>query len=164
MSRADWRKLDFSKKVWMSGKAMVYSTTGFGSSYPGDANTFARITLGGYGSNATGDMTVRGIGWKKQGGSAPFFTLTVHNGTTLTDVASSIAPTDNQSIDWLIHSDGTGNVTLYINGAQAATTSAGPTSTTANYGNAYREQVEAATTPAARQIMECTGGFLFIEG
>jgi hypothetical protein len=164
MSRADFRKLNFSKKVWMSGKAMVYSTTGFGTSYPGDANTFARITLGGYGGNATGDMTVMGIGWKKQGGSAPFFTLTVHNGTTLTDVASTIAATDNQSIDWLIYSDGTGNVTLYINGAQAATTSAGPTGITANYQNAYREQVEAATTPAARQLIESTGGFLFIEG
>jgi hypothetical protein len=164
MSRADWRKLDFSKKIWMSGKAMVYSTTGFGSSYPGDANTFARITLGGYGGAATGDMTVRGIGWKKQGGSAPFFTLTVHNGTIVTDVASTIAPTDNQSIDWLIYSDGTGNVTLYINGTQAATTTAGPTGITTNFCNAYREQVEAATTPAARQIMECTGGFLYIEG
>jgi Cu2+-containing amine oxidase len=109
-------------------------------------------------------MTVMGIGWKKQGGSAPFFTLTVHNGTSVTDVASTIAPTDNQSIDWVVYSDGTGNVTLYINGAQAATTTAGPTGITNNFGNAYREQVEAAATPAARQIMECTGGFLYIEG
>ena len=164
MSRADFRKLDFSKKVWMSGKAMVYSTTGFGTSYPGDANTFSRITLGGYTTNTTGDMTAKGIGWKKQGGSTPFFTLTVHNGTTLTDVATTIAPTDNQSIDWVVYSDGAGNVTLYINGAQAATTTAGPTGTTANYANAYREQVEATASAAARTVMECTGGFLYIEG
>jgi hypothetical protein len=164
MSRADFRVLNFSKKIWMSGKAMCYSTTGFGTSYPGDANTYTRITLGGYNSQTTGDMTMKGIGWKKQGGSAPFFTLTVHNGTTLTDVATTIAPTDNQSIDWVIYSDGAGNVTLYINGAQAATTSAGPTGTTANHANAYREQVEAATTPAARQLLESTGGFLYIEG
>jgi len=164
MSRADWRVLDFSKKIWMSGKAMVYTTTAFGSSYPGDANTSARITLGGYNSVTTGDMTLKGIGWKKIGGSAPFFTLTVHNGTSLTEVATTIAPTDNQSIDWIIYSDGAGNVTLYINGAQAATTTAGPTGTTANYANAYREQVEAAVTASAKTVMECTGGFLYIEG
>jgi hypothetical protein len=164
MSRADWRVLDFSKKIWMSGKAMVYSTTGFGSSYPGDANTSARITLGGYTANATGDMTAKGIGWKRIGGSTPFFTLTVHNGTSLTEVATTIAPTDNQSIDWIIYSDGAGNVTLYINGAQAATTTAGPTGTTANFANAYREQVEASVTATARAILECTGGFLYIEG
>ena len=164
MSRADWRKLDFSKKVWMSGKAMVYSTTGFGASYPGDANTFARITLGGYNGNTTGDMTLMGIGWKKQGGSAPFFTLTVHNGTTLTDVATTIAPNDNQSIDWVIYSDGTGSVTLYIDGVQAATTTAGPTGITANHANSYREQIEATVLATARTILETTGGYIYIEG
>jgi hypothetical protein len=34
-----------------------------------------------------------------------------------------------------IISDGTGNVTLYIDGSQVATTSAGPTSSTVSGGN-----------------------------
>jgi hypothetical protein len=163
MSRADWRKVDFSKKIWLSGRAMAYSTTGFGSSYPGDANTFARITLGGYSTNTTGDMTLLGIGWKKQGGLASFYTLTVHNGTTRTDVATSVSATDNSVIDWVLYSEGNGNVSFYINGTLAASTSAGPTGITASYAGMYREQVEAATTPTARQILETTGGWLYME-
>ena len=163
MSRADWRKVDFSKKIWLSGRAMAYSTTGFGSSYPGDANTFARITLGGYSTNTTGDMTMLGIGWKKQGGLASVYTLTVHNGTTLTDVATSVSATDNSVIDWVLYSEGNGNVSFYINGTLAASTSAGPTGITAAYAGMYREQVEAATTPTARQILETTGGWLYME-
>jgi hypothetical protein len=163
MSRADWRKVDFSKKIWLSGRAMAYSTTAFGSSYPGDANTFARITLGGYSTNTTGDMTMLGIGWKKQGGLASFYTLTVHNGTTRTDVATSVSATDNSVIDWVLYSEGNGNVSFYINGTLAASTSAGPTGITASYAGMYREQVEAATTPTARQILETTGGWLYME-
>jgi hypothetical protein len=163
MSRADWRKVDFSKKIWLSGRAMAYSTTAFGSSYPGDANTFARITLGGYSTNTTGDMTLLGIGWKKQGGLASFYTLTVHNGTTRTDVATTVSATDNSVIDWVLYSEGNGNVSFYINGTLAASTAAGPTGITASYAGMYREQVEAATTPTARQILETTGGWLYME-
>ena len=58
---------------------------------------------------------------------------------------------------------GTGNVTLYIDGAEVATTSAGPTGMGTSNAAAYREQVEAATTPAVRGIIEATGGWLYIE-
>ena len=135
-----------------------------GTNYIGDTNTFTRVTLGGYSAHTTGDMTLMGIGWKKQGGTSPFFTLTVHNGTTLTDVASSVQQSDGRVIDWVIYSDGTGNVTLYINGTQAATTTAGPTGISASGNATYREQVEAATTPAVRQVLESVGGWLYIEG
>jgi hypothetical protein len=163
MSRADYRKIDFSKKIWMSGSVSCRISNSFGQNYSGDSNTFARVTLGGYASATTGDMTSMGIGWKKQGGSSPFFTLSVHNGTTLTDVATTVAATDFGSIDWIIHSDGAGNVTLYINGTQVATTSAGPTGITANNACSYREQVEAATTPGVRAILIASGGWLYIQ-
>jgi hypothetical protein len=105
-----------------------------------------------------------GIGWKKQGGTSPFFTLTVHNGTTLTDVASTVTQSGKNVIDWVIYSDGAGNVTLYINGVQAATTSAGPTGITAAAAATYREQIEATTTPTVRQVMHNTSGWIYIEG
>ena len=162
MSAADWAKVDFSKKIWMSGNAMCGATIG-GTNYIGDANTVNRITLGGYNSDgATGDMTVKGIGWKKVGGTSPFFTLTVHNGTTLTDVATSVTQSAGKVINWVIYSDGTGNVTLYIDGVQAATTSAGPTGTSNTLQATYREQVEAVATPGVRGIMECSGGWLYL--
>ena len=154
-------QVDFSKKVWLSGYAMMGH--GGATSWLGDSNTICRITLGGYSSNTTGDMTLRGIGLKKVGGVGSFVTLTVHNGTTLTDVASTVTVPDGGGIHWVIYSDGTGNVTLYINGSQAATTTAGPTSATASGQSAYREQVEAVATPGVRQVMNCNGGWLYIE-
>ena len=163
MSSSDLSRVNFSKKVWMSGVAMCGATLS-GTNYIGDSNTRNRITLGGYTSDTvSGDMTVKGIGWKKDGGTSPFFTLTVHNGTTLTDVASSITQSAGKVISWMIYSDGTGNVTLYIDGVQAATTSAGPTGTTNANQATYREQVEAVATPTVRGIMECSGGAIYIE-
>ena len=162
MSRANNQLIDFSKKIWLSGKTCA----GFNiaTNYMGDSNTICRITLGGYSTNGTGDMTDKGIGWKKVGGTAPYFTLTVHNGTTLTDVATTVQQSDKKVIDWVIYSDGSGNVTLYIDGSQAATTTAGPTGTTTAGRSFYREQVEATATPTVRQIMHSTGGNLYIEG
>jgi hypothetical protein len=162
MSAADWNKVDFSKKIWMSGVAMCGATLG-ATNYIGDSNTRNRVTLGGYNSDTiSGDMSVKGIGWKKVGGTSSFFTLTVHNGTTLTDVATSVTQTAGKVINWVIYSDGTGNVTLYIDGVQAATTSAGPTGTSNTLQATYREQVEAVATPTVRAIMECSGGWIYL--
>ena len=164
-SLANRNQIDFSKKIWMSGYTSFGSTVG-GTAYMGDANTMSRITLGGYSSNTTGDMTLRGIGLKKVGGVSSVVTLTVHNGTTLTDVATTTTVADGAAINWVIYSDGTGNVTLYINGVQAATTTAGPTSATANFNSIYREQVEATATPGVRQAMNigAGGGWIYLEG
>jgi hypothetical protein len=160
-STAQAAQVDFSKKVWISGYAMMgYSGS---PSYLGDANTINRITLGGYSTNTTGDMTLKGIGLKKVGGVASTVSLTVHNGTTLTDVASSVTIADGAGIHWQIYSDGTGNVTLYINGTQAATTTAGPTTATASGQASYREQVEATATPGVRGLMNCNGGWFYTE-
>jgi hypothetical protein len=160
-STAKADQVDFSKKVWISGYACMGYTGG--TSYIGDANTMCRISLGGYSTNTTGDMTLKGIGLKKVGGTSSFVTLTVHNGTTLTDVASSVTIADNAGIHWQIYSDGTGNVTLYINGTQAATSTAGPTTATASGSACYREQVEAVATPGVRQVMNCNGGWFYTE-
>jgi hypothetical protein len=164
-SLASRTQIDFSKKVWMSGYASFGITVG-GTAYMGDANTMCRITLGGYSTNTTGDMTLRGIGLKKVGGVGSFVTLTVHDGTTLTDVATTVTVADGAGINWVIYSDGTGNVTLYINGTQAATTTAGPTSATGNNVGCYREQVEAVATPGVRQSLNIGGGggWLYLEG
>jgi hypothetical protein len=162
MSKNDRNKIDFSKKIWLSGKCCLALTAG-ATSYLGDANTMARITLGGYTTVTTGDMTVMGIGFKKVGGVSSNIVLTVHNGTSLTDVTSSKAVAADETIDWVIYSDGTGNVTLYVDGVQIATTSSGPTGLGANLGCTYNEQIEATTTPGVRGIIQATGGYMFIE-
>jgi len=153
----DSSKIDWSKPVRLSG-SHKFGTT----SYEGDANTYTRITLGGSTTATTGDMTIAGIGIKKVGGTASKIFLTVHNGTTLTNVDSGIAPSITNGINWVIDSDGAGNVSLYINNSLAATTSAGPTSLSITAGNLYREQVEATATPTVKALLLGSGGWIYI--
>lgn len=134
-----------------------------GTNFNGDANTMCRISLGGYTSNTTGNMTSRGIGIKKVGGSSQAVVLTVHDGTTLTDTTSSYTYVTETGFYWMIYSDGAGNVTLYINGSSVATSTGGPTSSASAIGSCYIEQVEAPTTPSARQIMQCAGGWFYCQ-
>jgi hypothetical protein len=152
-------KLDFSKKIWMAGRF----STGINSTYVGDANGTALITLGGYTGFATGNMTAQGIGLQKVGGTASVIQLIVHNGTTFTSVNTSKTLAIREQTDYMIHSDGAGNVSLYIEGALAASTSAGPTGITADFGGIYREQVEQTASAAVRYSMHCYGGYLCLE-
>jgi hypothetical protein len=139
---------DWTKKIWISGRCMLgYAAAG---GFDGDANTFARISLGGYTAFGAGDMSSaqRGVGFKVAGGGAAALQLVVTNGTTVTTVTSSFTPTLRQVFDWKIYSDGAGNVTLFVNDSQVATTTAGP-STSGSFG-LYMEGVDttaSSTTP-----------------
>jgi hypothetical protein len=104
-----------------------------------------------------------GFGLSKVGGVASFVNLVVHNGTTQTSVATTVALTATQISDYAIYSDGAGNVTLFLDGAQAATTSAGPTTASASFAGIYREQVESTASAAVRYLMHCYGGGIILE-
>jgi hypothetical protein len=151
---------NWSKKMWISGRCMIghFSLT----SYNGSANTFARISLGGYAAIGAGDMvsTSRGIGWKLQGGGSSALELQVSNGTTVTTVTSSFTPTLKQCFDWEIYSDGAGNVTLYVNDSQVATTTAGPTGTQTN--GLYMEGVDTTASSTAPFILNNLGTKIFV--
>jgi hypothetical protein len=131
---------NWSKEIWLSGRAQIgtYSTGG-----NGDANSIARITLGGKNTFGGGDIssTLKGIGWNVAGGGSAVMNLQVSNASTVTTVATSFTPTLRQAFDWTLYSNGSGNVTLYINDSQVATTSAGPTGT--NTSGLYIEGVDA---------------------
>ena len=49
-----------------------------------------------------------------------------------------------------MYSDGAGNVTLYVNDSQVATTTAGPSTSTAEANNFYFEMVEQTASAATR--------------
>jgi hypothetical protein len=136
---------DWSKKIWIVGRCLygVWSS----SAGIGDANTFARINLGGKNGLSSGDLiaSFKGVGWKFAGGGTSPLVLTVANASgTLVNVTSSFTPVAKQAFDWAIYSDGTGNVTLYVNDAQVATTALGPTGTTNN--GLYIEGCDATAT------------------
>ena len=71
-----------------------------------------------------GDLTVKGMAVKLVGSDV---ILQVHNGTTLTNVVSSFSFIISQVTDFLLYSDGLGNVQLFVNDNLVASTSAGPT-------------------------------------
>jgi hypothetical protein len=154
---ANFGQINFSDKIVLSGTT-VFGITG----YAGNANTCIYVTLGGYSSQTTGAMTQKGIGIKKVGGTSNVIELIVHNGTSQTAVSSSTAPALLEAVNWTIYSDGTGNVTLYINGSQAATTSAGPTGTNTAGNSAYREQVECPSGSGATHSIHSVGGWVYI--
>jgi hypothetical protein len=158
-SNANEVRIDFSKKIWMAGRF----STATNSTYVGDANCNALITLGGYTGFATGNMTSLGIGLRKAGGTSSVVQLIVHNGTTFTSVSTTKTLAIKEQTDYMIYSDGAGNVSLYIEGALAASTSSGPTGITADFGGIYREQVEQTASAAVRYSLHCYGGYLCLE-
>ena len=140
--------LKFNKPIWISG---IYDT--FSSSWQGDTNTENKAYLGVTMTNGD-DPTGAAIGWFKQGGASTPFQLMVHNGTTLTKVASATSTANSDAtFRWMVHSDGAGNVTLYIDGVSVATTALGPTSAQANIAQ-FTAAVKASAAAATRMIQD----------
>jgi len=160
-SAAEVRSLNFSKKHWLFG--VYFPSAGNPTNYYGNANTVSRINLGGRSAAAVGNLTQKGIGLYKAGGTGSLIYLTVHDGTTLTSVSSGVTNATGQSFKYVIYSDGTGNVTLYLDGVSVATTSAGPTGTTTTGYSIYEEQVESNASGTVFQAMLVASAGLIIE-
>ena len=136
--------LQFSKPVWFSFRMCNFSAT-----YDGDAQTEIKAFIG---NAVTGgvDPSAPAVGIYKAGGAGSFINLMVHNGTTLTKVATTTT-FNTTVIDVAIYSNN-GTVNLYLNGVLAATTTSGPTGTS----NTTRviAAVKASATAAVRQLLE----------
>ena len=143
--------IKFNKPIWISG---VYDT--YSSTWQGDANTEAKAYLGVSMLNGD-DPTGAAIGWWKLGGASTPFNLMVHDGTTLTKVASASSTANSGTpFRWLVYSDGAGNVTLYINGVSVATTTAGPTGATQANTGQFTGAVKAGASAATRMLQNLT--------
>jgi hypothetical protein len=140
--------IDFSRVTWCSGRF-----------YTDDTWTDPQVSAGFYfgkaNNSANGNLARKGFGWRINGNATAgsrTALLQVHNGTTLTDVATSFALVAQQYFDWDVVSLGNGTVTLYINGTQVATTTAGPTGDTSYSGTTpviwNEEFVSTGTTSA----------------
>ena len=130
MSKGYRSYIDFSKFTWCSGRFYMENA-------PVDPLCTAAFYYGKASNSANGDLARAGFGWKLTGNATAGLrnpVLQVHNGTTLTNVTSSFAAVAQVYWDWDIISLGNGTVTLYINGTQVATTSAGPSADTSYSG------------------------------
>jgi hypothetical protein len=140
IGRLSENNIDFSKRIILCGKFSQAASSGF----LGDANNYWMFSLG-KASAYSGDFTGRAIGIRKFGSTANFF-LVVHNGTTLTAVDSGVGNNSySATTDFTIVSDGAGNVTLFIDDNQVATTSAGPTGTATSGSRIYAEVNQVGT-------------------
>jgi hypothetical protein len=150
--------INFAKPIWFGGKAAKGSGTI-------DANSICRITLGKsqLATVTFTDPTDRAIGISYANSNLD---LLVHDGTTLTRVSSSYSMTALRIFNWLIYSDGSGNVTLWVNEgsgySQVATTSAGPsTKSSASFMCAIQAEAENTTTLTdTRNLMDCANVFV----
>ena len=127
--------IDWTKPMWI-GFRFHYPTAG----NLGDTNTVCRVSVGKT-TSFFGDLTSAGFGVKFTGGSTGAFTIMAHNGTTLTTSASAVTvsnttyfPSTTSAADFLVYSDGAGNITLFCNNTQVATTTGGPSTGTTVQG------------------------------
>jgi hypothetical protein len=146
---------DFSNASWCSGRSLLNGLTdsvfswGF---YHGKAE-----------NDGVGILTRRGYGWRATGGTAPrLLTLEAHNGTTLTSITSTYTVADGAAFDWDLISNGSGTVTLYVNGTQVATTNGGPTGQTNVTAVVWQEEVatSAASTGSFNGMTHSRGKFI----
>ena len=150
--------INFSKKFWMSGRSS-YDATNYG-----DTNNTSRVTVGKSGTGA-GALAQKGIGWQKAGGTGSNIFLLAHNGTTLTSVDTNTSLTSLGSgagacFDWFIYSDGSGNVTMWINDTQVATTSSGPTGNSAG-SSVWQEEIDQSSSAARRMYFSNFSGHYY---
>jgi hypothetical protein len=149
--------LDATKPMWFSFR-VNYSS----ASTIGDANTVHRVTIGKV-SSVFGDLTTKGFGVTWTGGTAGTFNVCAHSGSAFTSVASAVTvsnttyfPTTSSAADFLVYSDGTGNVTLFCNGVQVATTTGGPSSGTIVGGRVTLE-ADNTTSTSGTVAIDYTG-------
>jgi hypothetical protein len=149
--------IDFSRRIWCSGR--FYTENAAWS----DPNVSARFYFGKAENSANGDPARKSFGWSLPGNATAANrnpVLQVHNGTTLTNVATTFAVVGQQYFDWDIVADGAGNVTLYINGTQYATTALGPTGDTSYSGSApvlWQEELVATAVPTLGTVVFSRG-------
>jgi hypothetical protein len=149
--------LDWTKPVWFSFR-FNYSSSGS----IGDSNTVNRVTIGKF-SSVFGDLTNKGFGVTWTAGTTGAFTVSAHNGTTLTSSASAVTvsnttyfPTTSAAADFLVYSDGTGNITLFCNGVQVATTTGGPSSGNL-VGGRFTFEADNTTSTSGTVALDYTG-------
>jgi hypothetical protein len=146
--------IKWDKPVCISGTFNLTGTS------VGDANNEFKLFLGTSMVNGE-DPTGASIGLWKQGGTTPISVM-VHNGTTLTKVASSASYGSTNPIRYMVYSDGAGNVTLYINGTSVATTASGPTGATQTNIGQFTASIKQTASAVTRLYIELVHPKIFV--
>jgi hypothetical protein len=144
--RIDWSKRN--EFAWLISK---------GVSSVSSSNTIGRVVIGKPSFSSTpGDPSGNAVGIRMTGGGN--LELIVHDGTTLTAVSTSRTVSSTFAAEYKIVSDGAGNVTLFENDTQLATTSAGPTGS-ATGGNSLTVEAQNIDTITGTGMQFVLGNF-----
>jgi hypothetical protein len=153
-SSTSLQTIRWNKPVCISG---TFSAV---AAQPGEANNEFKIFLGTSMVNGN-DPTSASIGLFKLGGTTPISVM-VHDGTTLTKVASSSSFGGSTPVRYLVYSDGSGNVTLYINGTSVATTALGPTGSTQTNIGQFTASIKQSVTAVTKYYIELVHPKIFV--
>lgn len=132
-------QIRWDKPIIITGLFNVTSTM--------DANHIFRLLIGRSPTGYTvGNLTARGFGFSFSGGGTLY--LDVHDGTTFRQVSTgiTISASSGVSRDFMLYSDGSGNVTLYIDDVAVATSPNGPTGSGTFYNNGFFAEIHAPST------------------
>jgi hypothetical protein len=142
---------DWNKRIYMTGSTVFISM--------GDANTTARLMLGGRTSATSGSPTKQSIGWRLTGGGSNPLVLVTYgwNGSALvvTETTSTFTPVLNQTFDWAIyHVPSVANPAnsfcyLYVNDVLVATGINSPADATVT-NNYFVQTCESTSSIATR--------------
>jgi hypothetical protein len=142
---------DWNKRIYMTGSTVFISM--------GDANTTARLMLGGRTSATSGNPTKQSIGWRLTGGGSNPLVLVTYgwNGSALvvTETTSTFTPVLNQTFDWAIyHAPNVANPAtsfcyLYVNDVLVATGINSPADATVT-NNYFVQTCESTSSIATR--------------
>jgi negative regulator of sigma E activity len=143
--------INFSKPTWIGTRILRQGTL--------DANAVIRLSIGKILADSKGDLTRLGFGWTIRGTGA--FETQGFMGATLTkstNGTTGLASTN--AVDVVVYSDGTGNLTLFVNGTQTASSTGGPTGSSGSTANALMFEIENVALATAASTASC--GQLYI--
>jgi hypothetical protein len=143
--------INFSKPTWIGTRILRQGTL--------DANAVIRLSIGKILADSKGDLTRLGFGWTIRGTGA--FETQGFMGATLTkstNGTTGLASTN--AVDVVVYSDGTGNLTLFVNGTQTASSTGGPTGSSGSTANVLMFEIENVALATAASNASC--GQLYI--
>jgi hypothetical protein len=143
--------INFSKPTWIGTRILRQGTL--------DDNAVIRLSIGKIFADSKGDLTRLGFGWTIRGTGA--FETQGFMGATLTkstNGTTGLASTN--AVDIVVYSDGTGNLTLFVNGTQTASSTGGPTGSSDSTANVLMFEIENVALATATSTASC--GQLYI--
>ena len=139
------RRINWTRRLRFRARVNVPATL--------SANAVFRCLLGKIvsGTGSAGALASRGFGFEIRGSNALW--LTAHNGTARTDTNASFSlfsGSGGGSLHEIVaESDGSGNVTLFVDGVSVATSSGGPSTDDTSQTNESYFSVELVTTDSS---------------